>query len=149
MRGGRRRCSLSFPTFVRRLSLPTAPAPAHCLPLLSTVPVHCLPLLSAALAHCRLVLSTATARCRPLLFGSIIRCRCPLPPDLCRPPLSVGPDLVAVIGNLNLSHQENAARVCKKRKKIRSCSTMSHIEWQGTTIPVRFESICTAVPNFL
>jgi hypothetical protein len=36
--------------------------------------------------------------------------------------------------------------LCKKRKK--SCSTPSRKEWQGPTIPVRFESICNPSNNF-
>jgi hypothetical protein len=116
--------------FVRQPSLPAAPT--HCPPqLFATRP-----------------LPTCTFCCyHPLPTPTFCRHRCcqpPLsapPPGLCRLSLSARPDLVSVVGNLNLGHQENAVGMCKKRKKICSYSTTSHTKWQGSTIPVRFVGI--------
>jgi hypothetical protein len=75
---------------------------------------------------------------RPSATGDL---HCAYPCASTAPP-AADTDLVDVVTSLNLGNQENSTGLCKKRKKIQSCSPPSRKEWHGPTIPVRLESIC-------
>jgi hypothetical protein len=159
------KCS-SEPVFHSPLSLPTSSAgamnarPNLSLPEAIIMPCFCpptvtsrrhRPCLTHTFCHPCPMLTPSFRRPRPLVTSTF----CPPPP--CAPTSAfawphfspslpaIGPDYVAAVASLNI--QENATDVCKKRKKS-SCTVTSRTEWQGSTISVRFESICICKIKF-